>query len=97
MSKIKNVIKKRVANPASLIGVLDDLVYSMVLGVLIGEMKEVLKEEEQGLKQIKDDKEALKVGEKDIEKLETLIVDLEAVKIPATMNIKDTIRQRYMR
>lgn len=96
MSEIKKVIKKHVANPVSLIGILDDLVYSMVLGVLIGEMKVVLEEEKQGIEKLQDS-DSFKIGKKEVKKLEALINDLEKANIPASMDVKDIIRQRYMK
>lgn len=97
MSEIEKILEKHLGKPSIFLGVLNDLVYSMVLGVLIGEMKEVMKEEEEGLKQLKSDEEALIVGLQELKKLENLIIDLEEVAIPASMNIKNVIRQRYMK
>lgn len=97
MSEIEKILEKHLGTPSIFLGVLNDLVYSMVLGVLIGEMKEVIKEEEDGLKGLKSDEEALIVGLQELKKLENLIIDLEKVAIPASMNIKNVIRQRYMK
>jgi len=97
MSDIEKVLEKHVGNSSELLGVLHDLSYSMVLGVLIGEMKEVLKEEEKGLKQVIGDLEALIIGQKEIQKLKDLIVDLEEIKNPSTTIIRDKIRTRYMK
>lgn len=97
MSKIEKILESHLGNSSIILGVLHDLTYSMVLGALIGEMKEVAKEERIGLKEIRHDKEATKIGINEVKKLEALIVDLEKVRIPAAMDIKDMIRMRYMR
>ena len=97
MSNIKQVLEKHLSNPSPIQGVLDDLVYSMVLGALIGEMKEVIIEERQGLTKYEIDSEERKLGESEITKLRALIIDLEIVKISATGDVKDVIRRRYMK
>jgi len=97
MSQIEKILEKHLGNPLSILGILDDLVYSMILGVLIGEMKEVVKEEYEGLKRLNSDKAALKAGLYELKKLENLIKDLEEANIPASMDVKEIIRQRYMK
>lgn len=97
MSNIKRVLEKHLSDSSSIQGVLDDLVYSMVLNALIGEMKAVAIEEKQGLTKYKSGSEERKLGESEIIKLKALIADLETVKIPATGDVKDVIRKRYMK
>lgn len=98
MSLVGDVFQKHLGNPNAFQGVLDDLVYSMLLSVFIGEMEYVLKEEQEGLKSLdKDDLEAKAVATEAISKLQALIDDLKHITTPNEKQVREVIRARYMK